>query len=196
MKLGHMRRAGPAAGALLATALLTAACASSGAKTPGVAAISSASATSSATSGTKASAINYARCMRAHGIKDYPDPNADGDIEINAGPGSDMGPDNPHFKTADNACKALRPQGKQLSPAEQAKVHAAALKYSQCMRSHGIKDFPDPNAQGGMSIKVSGQSSDLNPNNPQFQSADKACKHLMPNGGKGGSTHISNGGGK
>lgn len=27
-----------------------------------------------------------------------------------------------------------------------------ALKYSQCMRSHGVADFPDPNTGGGISI--------------------------------------------
>ena len=182
-----INRAGPTAGALLLTALLAAACGSSNAKTPGVAALrSSPTSSSSAKSGTKASAIAYARCMRAHGIKDFPDPNGSGGFVIKAGPHSDLGPDNPQFKRAGNACKALRPQGRSLSPAEQAKVRAAALKYAQCMRSHGIKDFPDPKSDGSMSIKINGHSSDLNPNNPQFASADKACKHLMPGGGKGG----------
>ena len=54
-----------------------------------------------------------------------------------------------------------------------------ALAYSQCMRDHGITDFPDPDANGGLSISAS-PGSDLDPNNPQYQAADEACKSLMP----------------
>jgi hypothetical protein len=50
------------------------------------------------------------------------------------------------------------------------------------MRDHGITDFPDPNASGGLEIK--GTPGDLDPSSPQFQSAQKACKHLLPGRGK------------
>ena len=44
------------------------------------------------------------------------------------------------------------------------------------MRSNGISDFPDPNADGSLSLKPS-PGSDLDPNNPQYKKADNACKH-------------------
>ncbi|HTX00191.1 MAG TPA: hypothetical protein VMD59_15530 [Acidimicrobiales bacterium] len=51
-------------------------------------------------------------------------------------------------------------------PPEGAAVEAGLLKFSQCMRNHGIRDFPDPTSQG-LSIKAS-PGSDLDPNSPQF----------------------------
>jgi hypothetical protein len=48
-----------------------------------------------------------------------------------------------------------------------------ALAYASCMRSHGITDFPDPNAQGGFSAP-----NGLNPNTPQYAEANKVCEPL------------------
>jgi hypothetical protein len=54
-----------------------------------------------------------------------------------------------------------------------------ALKFSQCMRSHGITNFPDPGSTGGIEIS---SSSGINPNNAQFAAAQKACRKYMPPG--------------
>jgi len=58
--------------------------------------------------------------------------------------------------------------------------------YAECMRTHGIGDFPDPspgpNGGAGFRIKA-GPGSDLDPNSPTYQAADKACESLLPNGG-------------
>lgn len=54
---------------------------------------------------------------------------------------------------------------------------AKALSFAQCMRSHGVRNFPDPTATG-FSFKVG--LSGLNPNSPQFQSAQDACRYLVP----------------
>lgn len=60
------------------------------------------------------------------------------------------------------------------------------LAYSQCMRSHGLPDFPDPNSQGvieGQSSSGSdGNASDLNPNSPTYQAAQKACQKYASGG--------------
>jgi hypothetical protein len=60
------------------------------------------------------------------------------------------------------------------------------------MRSHGIKDFPDPDSQGGIKI-TGGPGSDLNPNNPQFNSADQACQHFRGGPAGGGQSLQSSG---
>ena len=64
---------------------------------------------------------------------------------------------------------------------------ARVLVYSQCMRSHGIADFPDPTTSGGgASISVhGGPGSDLNTHNPTYEAANQACGHLLPAGGPG-----------
>ena len=55
-----------------------------------------------------------------------------------------------------------------------ANASASAVKFSQCMRQHGISDFPDPDSQGHMQIRIT-PGSDMDPNNPQFKAAQKAC---------------------
>ena len=191
-RLGALRRAGPMAVALVILALLAAAC-GGGSSGSGVANLGSSSKSggdsSSQTASKKADALAYSRCMRSHGISDFPDPNSKGQISISAGPGSDMDPNSPQWQSAQKACKALEPSPG--TPAQQAGRRAAALKYSKCMRSHGISDFPDPNSSGGLEVQAA-PGGDLDPNNPQFKTADRACKHLLPGGGKGGSVTDSN----
>ncbi len=58
-------------------------------------------------------------------------------------------------------------------------THAEALRYSQCMRAHGIADFPDPSANGSFPIHA-GPNSDLNNNDPTFEAAIQACRQYRP----------------
>jgi hypothetical protein len=183
------RLAGLATG-LLAGGLIAAGC-SSGSAGPGVANVGSstpAAASSSSGSG-KAGALAYSQCMRAHGIPDFPDPAGNGQIRLQAQPGSDLNPNSSRFKAAQLACKSLRPTG---SPQQQAQSRANGLKYSQCMRAHGIPDFPDPNPQGGLQISIS-PGSDLNPDSPRFAAAQRACQKLMPGGGLDGGLNKGSG---
>jgi hypothetical protein len=171
---------------LAALALLFVGC-GGGSGGPGVASAGSsksAGGRSSSTGSKKASALAYSKCMRAHGVTDFPDPNSKGQLTINntGGPGSsDLDPNNSQFQAAQEACKSLAPAPH--APARQLGRRADALKFAKCMRDHGITDFPDPNASGGLEIKGS-PGDGLDPNSPQFQSAQKACKHLLPGSGK------------
>ena len=180
-----MRRACLLAAAPACLALVAAAC-SSPAKTGTGAAPASGSA--------RHSELAFSRCMRAHGITAFPDPNSQGGIALNAGPGTGIDPKSPQFKAAYRACRSLLPPRRPLSPAQQAAAKAQGLKFAQCMRAHGISDFPDPNSQGGFQIQASAGSG-LDPNNPRFQAANKACEHDLPGGGKGGSFGTNTGGG-
>lgn len=176
--------------ALIAVGLFAVACSKDNAADPGVARLSSSSAgaTSSASGSAHGSLLAYSRCMRSHGITDFPDPSGKGELAIQAHPGSDLNPKNPQFAAADRACKPLLPNHGQPPPG----VKQAVLKYAQCMRSHGISDFPDPQANG--SLTIGGRpGSDLNPDSPQFKRANEACQKYMP-GGKGGG--LSRSGGK
>jgi hypothetical protein len=180
----RLRRAGLLAAALACLALVAAACSSPASSGTGA----------GPTSGSAMhSELAFSRCMRAHGISDFPDPNAQGGIALNAGAGTDLNPRSPQFKAANNACKSLM-SAKPLSPAQQAAMRAQALKYSECMRARGISDFPDPNSQGQLQIQAQ-QGSALDPNNPRFQAANKACQHDLPGGGKGGSFNTNTSGG-
>lgn len=54
-----------------------------------------------------------------------------------------------------------------------------ALRFAQCMRTHGIPSFPDPNAQGVFSFS----GSNLGPGSLQFHRAQLACSTLLHLGG-------------
>jgi hypothetical protein len=54
------------------------------------------------------------------------------------------------------------------------------LKFSQCMRAHGVPNFPDPTAQGGISIT---SASGIDPSSAAFRSAQRFCRKDLPNGG-------------
>ena len=47
------------------------------------------------------------------------------------------------WKRATTACKALQPPGS-LSSKRTPKQQSATLRFAQCIRDHGVKDFPDP----------------------------------------------------
>ena len=53
---------------------------------------------------------------------------------------------------------------------------AQAVAYSECMRSHGVPDFPDPTQtpDGGYGYRTPG----IDPNSASFQGAIQACKSL------------------
>ena len=170
----------PIVAALLAAAALAAGC-SSGSPRLGVANVGSATptVTTSPTGSTRDQALAYSQCMRAHGILDFPDPDGNGGLRLQARPGSDLDPNSSRFKAAEQACKSLQPT---FSPEQQARAHAAALRYAKCMRDHGIKHFPDPDPQGRIQVSAT-PGSDLDPNNPLFKAADKACASQRGNGG-------------
>ncbi len=52
------------------------------------------------------------------------------------------------------------------------------LQFSECMRSHGVTNFPDPSAGGGIHLNA-----DINPFSPSFKAAQSACRKLLPGGG-------------
>jgi hypothetical protein len=55
-----------------------------------------------------------------------------------------------------------------------------AVAFAQCMRAHGMPRFPDPNSQG---VLVSTKANAGDFDGPGSASANKACQHLLPDGG-------------
>ena len=53
----------------------------------------------------------------------------------------------------------------------------AALAHAQCMREHGLEKFPDPtfDENGGAQIRI-GPGTGLDPDDPDFQAAEEACR--------------------
>ena len=81
--------------------------------------------------------VKFAECIRAQGVADFPDPDANGEFQY----GVSVSP--AVWQQATSACKGLQPPGA-LSSKRTPKQQSASLKFAQCIRDHGVKDFPDP----------------------------------------------------
>jgi hypothetical protein len=122
--------------ALLAlVGLMSAGCGSNAPSETATASSADAGATKTITDQDKA--VKFAECIRGHGVPHFPDPDAKGDFVF----GIDVTP--AVWKKAVDACKALEPPGA-LSGKRSPKQQSAALRFAQCVRENGVKDFPDP----------------------------------------------------
>lgn len=164
--------------ALVGVGLLAAAC-GSGPASPGVASLGSAGTTASAvTTGSTGSTgvstsnqLKYAKCMQSHGVPNWPEP----------GPGAvaamrKVDFSTPQFKAALKTCQALVPQvGETPSTPLPQKVLSEALKYTQCMRSNGVPNWPEPTSTYYVAPPSGSEAT-----SPTVQRAAQACHALIP----------------
>jgi hypothetical protein len=73
-------------------------------------------------------------------------------------------------------------QGNAGAAPTRAEEQAAALKYSQCMRSHGEPNFPDPLASGAFRIQA---GTGVDPFSPAFKTARTKCQKFLLAAGLG-----------
>lgn len=123
-------------------------------------------------------AVTYARCIRAHGVGNFPDPTSNGAF-VFRGAGSANPAHSPELNSASKACQHLLANGGQPSAAQQQQVAAVALKYARCMRAHEIPDFPDPTNGAGNSGFNEGGNESIDHNTPQYHAAEKACRSVL-----------------
>ncbi len=123
----------------------------------------------------QAVALAFARCMRAHGVANYPDPTPSGLVKEGL---QQLGVSRPRFQSASRACDHLLPNGGSgPSPAEVERARAQALQYSQCVRSHGVPGFPDPGTDGRIPDPV---TAGVNQGSPKFEAANLVCGRYRP----------------
>jgi len=138
------------------------------------------------------SLVSYSRCMRSHGVPNFPDPTSSGQL-----PKTDaqlLGVSSSQLQAAQTACQHLLPTGgsrqqqehqcMQNSDCPSALVQqmlSADLKLARCMRSHGVPNFPDP-TNGGPSGPVFNITragiSDAASHAPQFIAKLNECGRL------------------
>jgi hypothetical protein len=118
--------------------------------------------------------VNFAMCMRSHGVPNYPDPQftSSGGVQISPGQSN---PNSPAFKSAQSDCHQLLPNGGQPTGIGGAQAKAQEVKFADCMRAQGVPNFPDPSHDGAFDLPPG-----LNPQSPRFGQAMKACKSVQP----------------
>jgi len=115
--------------------------------------------------------------MRTHGVPNYPDPDPDGQF-----PPLQEGRNGVTQQTVQSAQKACQHliSGGQATPQQQQGRLSQSLKFSQCMRAHGVPNFPDPySLNGGVGYNLNG----VDTNSPQYQSAEQTCQSQNGRGG-------------
>jgi hypothetical protein len=134
-----------AALALIAMVVLISACGSSA---PAETGTGSSSSGGDPTATAHEKGVKFAECMRGHGVSQFPDPGASGKLTIDGiVNGSSLDPSTPAFTQAISACKDLEPAGF-MGSKRSSQQQDAALKFAQCVRENGVKDFPDPIPDG------------------------------------------------
>jgi hypothetical protein len=91
----------------------------------------------------------FAQCMRAHGVSNFPDPN----VAPGAFKGAFRDPSRA-LRAAATACAHLLPAGSTHSPTHTQAQIDALLAFARCMRSHGFPSFPDPTATGDLTHEM------------------------------------------
>jgi hypothetical protein len=167
--------------AIAACSLLAAGCGGGGSPVVASVAASTSAATTAAQNGatttqtgTIASALAFARCMRSHGIPGWPDPNSQGFFDK-----SKLRPLGLNVARVraleDGPCNIPLPsrQGYTITAADRADY----LRAAACMRSHGFPAFPDPTfPNNGVTLHI---PSSINTNSSKFTSAATTCTKLI-----------------
>lgn len=126
-------------------------------------------------------ALQFADCMRAHGVPSFPDPGGGGGGIDLAGTG--INPQSPAFKSARKACARLAPGGAPGGVRATENQFLTALRFAKCMRVNGFPSFPDPTRVdsppgpiliigNGLFFRV---SPNFDPNTPVVHRAVAAC---------------------
>jgi hypothetical protein len=127
-------------------------------------------------------AVNYARCLRAHGVNE-PDP---APRPGHTGLSFQTPPATAANQAALTACNHFVAK---IYAAKQSGAHQeltrwipSLVRYATCMRRHDVPML-DPGPQGQLNLgNVPGITSDFGRYSPQFRTADSACRHFLPAG--------------
>jgi hypothetical protein len=120
-------------------------------------------------------ALAFAGCMRSNGVTAYPDPDGTSLAKPSL---QQLGVSSSRFQTAQAACRHLLPGGGMPpNQAERQQIRAQSLRFSQCVRAHGVPSFPDPGGDGRIPDPA---SAGIDQASPKFKAANQACGKDRP----------------
>ncbi len=124
--------------------------------------------------------LAFAKCMRSHGVPSFPGPGA---ATPSRSPAisvfgivlpSTIDVSSPAFKSAMSSCLKLVTGAASHSGVSEAR-RLAALRYAQCMRKHGVTNYPDPTFIGVAEEEKPLSVYGINDQSPAVIRAQKAC---------------------
>jgi hypothetical protein len=176
-----LRRALPrrvrTAAAITATAglaLLAAACSSSP-SSAGSGGSPNAAGAASSPSASVSPALAFARCVRTHGVPDWPDPDSSGREPASS---KQIAASSPRFPAAQTACVHLLPNGGQETHAQMLANQRNAVRFAGCMRTYGVPNWPDPTNEGGQP-RFDAPAAGVDLSSPQVMAAAHRCQSLL-----------------
>ena len=116
--------------------------------------------------------VEYADCVRSHGVPPFPDPVAGQGI-----PKDKIPVGNPRLAAASNACHRVMPVdglGPQTTAAQTRQRVTAEVAFAGCLRSHGFPTFPDP-TNGGQLSRATIARAGINIQQPAVLRAADTC---------------------
>jgi hypothetical protein len=120
--------------------------------------------------------------MRSHGVPNFPDPDSSGSIPGGKSTLKQLAASNSRYQAATAACQDLWPY-QAPTQAQQRQQLTDDLKFAQCMRSHGLPDFPDPTTSDGhVEFVISVSRDGFDPHSPQILAKAHECEHVLPAG--------------
>jgi hypothetical protein len=122
--------------------------------------------------------------MRSYGVPDFPDPQP-GASNAKFPGAQQLGVSSSRYQAAENACQHLLPAGidDQFPPAEVQQLLIGMRQFSQCMRSRGVPNWPDPStdAEGRPVFELSSHGfTRSEAHSPQLGTKEAECQHLLP----------------
>ena len=139
---------------------------------------SSSSSNASAPSAQQNRAVAFAHCMRSNGVPNWPDPSTNGVFDKAKLTSQQLGASTAKVQAAQGACGHLLPNGGSGPTAAQAQqAKAQALRFSQCVRAHGVPNFPDPDSTGRIPDPA---TVGIDQGSPKFRAANQACGTSRP----------------
>jgi hypothetical protein len=118
--------------------------------------------------------LAFSRCVREHGVTNYPDPDGNGNLPAS---GKQIARSSPQYPAAENACMHILQTGSATETAGDKQKLAFALKVARCMRSRGYPTYPDPSpsvSSQGSGTRFAGTGIDTR--SPRFQTTETACE--------------------
>jgi hypothetical protein len=128
--------------------------------------------------------VAFSRCVRLHGVANFPDPQA-GASSAKFPSAQQLRVSSSQLSSAETACQRLLPVGvdDQFPPSEVPLLLRSMLPFSSCMRSHGVPNFPDPaiDSEGRPIFPLSTHGISLSYSHSQkFNTAIGKCQNLAP----------------